>query len=564
METRTRTVSALELWRNPILVRYARSRLRWKGLLLNAIPTLLITVFLFLVFYIGPRQFLKNDPNYGPAELRELGGRLAFMAVFAIQGVNLMLRGTFSVAVGITREGVEGILEYQRLTPMSPLAKIIGYVLGLPIRETVIFFLTLPFTGLAIQFGNIPWELVWQLYLAMVSSVLLYHMTGFLAGIAVKNRFMAGFLSQLLMIVLYLFLPMLSRLGYVVFEYLTVRPQISQALHELFDPAGRKFPKRDTEHFFDTEIPIIWFTLLVQGFLLLTFFLVTYRRVRNSEEHLLGKFSAIPVVAGLITIVLGVAVPGIRLGNMFLSQSTAGFSPIRRFKLSREPFLLELMAIPGLFGLGLMVLVLLVVLMITPTEDQRIKGMRLARKLDRSVPWYADSASSLPTTLICSALIAGAWYIFNGALLESRWYAHWDLGTTGWILFPLTLFVPILCYQLALEIGGKQFWFFACLFGWVVPVMAAIVLAVSLGRFPEPVIYLMSASGFTMPFNAVRVGFEGVPVTPAAKAITWSLVLHGVGLLILVLWSMRKSRELRKITMGADDEVVLKPERPRL
>jgi hypothetical protein len=42
--------------------------------------------------------------------------------------------------------------------------------------------------------------------------------------------------------------------------------------------------------------------------------------------------------------------------------------------------------------------------------------------------------------------------------------------------------VPILCYQFALEIGGRQFWFFAGLFGWLVPIMASIVMGLAMGE----------------------------------------------------------------------------------
>ena len=94
--------------------------------------------------------------------------------------------------------------------------------------------------------------------------------------------------------------------------------------------------------------------------------------------------------------------------------------------------------------------------------------------------------------------------IFIRALLDSPWHAHWELGTTRWVLFPLTLLVPILCYQFALEIGGRQFWFFAGLFGWVVPIIASIVMGLAMGDIPEFVVYLMAVSGLSMPLNAVR------------------------------------------------------------
>ena len=235
-----------------------------------------------------------------------------------------MFWGTFSVAVGVTREAIEGTLEYQRLTPMSPLAKIIGYVLGLPIRETVLCLMTLPFTICTILVGEIPLDLVGALYLVMATSSLMYHMTGFLAGIVVKNRFMSGLLSQLLMIVLYLLLPQLSRLGYVIFLYLTVRPVFIESVEALFDRQEQgQLPVADTEPFFNMEIPLVLFTLLMQGFLFSVFLLVVYRRMRNQEEHLLGKFSAIPVFGGFVTILLGTILPGIPNESIYPSMSAS-------------------------------------------------------------------------------------------------------------------------------------------------------------------------------------------------------------------------------------------------
>ena len=44
----------------------------------------------------------------------------------------------------------------------------------------------------------------------------------------------------------------------------------------------------------------------MQGYLFAVFLLVVYRPIRNEEEHLLGKFSAVPVLGGLMTILLGI------------------------------------------------------------------------------------------------------------------------------------------------------------------------------------------------------------------------------------------------------------------
>ena len=582
-----RPVSVLRFWRNPILVRYFRARLRWKAMLLTAVPTMILVTFVSLISYYGglnyhqgqvdfeevmAQQELDPDPGGGAAgeepenayerplelqqrvlpESRRVGARTAFLAVFVVQCVLLMFWGTFSVAVGVTREAIEGTLEYQRLTPMSPLAKIIGYVLGLPIRETVLCLMTLPFTICTILVGEIPLDLVGALYLVMATSSLMYHMTGFLAGIVVKNRFMSGLLSQLLMIVLYLLLPQLSRLGYVIFLYLTVRPVFIESVEALFDRQEQgQLPVADTEPFFNMEIPLVLFTLLMQGFLFSVFLLVVYRRMRNQEEHLLGKFSAIPVFGGFVTILLGTILPGIPNESIYPSMSASavlgdrmsGFRPM-------EPYEGEMLAIPGVFGFGMILILLLVVFLVTPTEDGRVKGLRLARKRgQRSVPFWSDASSSLPTTLGCTILAVAAWLAFLTALLKSEHYEGWGFAWSGWVLFPLSVLVPVLFCQLILESSGRLVCFMALLFAWVVPPMAGLVLGLATREGSELVIYVMSVSGFSLPINAMRNGLQGAGPSPATGAFQFSLVLHASAVTALALWAISKQRALRQRTL---------------
>ena len=67
----------------------------------------------------------------------------------------LMGLGTGQVASGLARERLEQLVDYQRMTPMTPTAKILGYLFGLPIREYFLFALTLPFLAFA-QAPNEP------------------------------------------------------------------------------------------------------------------------------------------------------------------------------------------------------------------------------------------------------------------------------------------------------------------------------------------------------------------------------------------------------------------------
>ena len=133
--------------------------------------------------------------------------------------------GTGSVAGGISREAADGMVDYQRLTPMTPLSKIVGYLFGLPVREYVLFATTVPFTVFCIFVGNIPLEVVAEVYGMLFTSAILYHLTGCVAGTVVKRRHFAGRVAQIMVIFLYFVLPgLLGPLGFVLFEYLTMRP----------------------------------------------------------------------------------------------------------------------------------------------------------------------------------------------------------------------------------------------------------------------------------------------------------------------------------------------------
>ena len=97
---------------------------------------------------------------------------MAFLPLFVIQIVIMMFIGTGSVASGITQEYDDGMVDYQRLSPMSPLSKIVGYLFGLSIREWFLFGLTAIFTGLIVIRGEIPLEVVWKVYSVFFLSII--------------------------------------------------------------------------------------------------------------------------------------------------------------------------------------------------------------------------------------------------------------------------------------------------------------------------------------------------------------------------------------------------------
>ncbi len=131
------SVPSWNLAANPIFRRYARSRLRPKALIPWMLVVGILATFVFLAVWVGGT---KNGID------TVVVGRTVLMVMVPIQAFLLMLIGTGAVASGIMLEGADGGIEYQRLTPLSPLTKIAGYLFGLPVREYCLFLVTLPFT----------------------------------------------------------------------------------------------------------------------------------------------------------------------------------------------------------------------------------------------------------------------------------------------------------------------------------------------------------------------------------------------------------------------------------
>ena len=107
-----------------------------------------------------------NESESGLPELISMpvnGAREAFTVLLVLQGFFLMFLGTGRVASVTAEEKEAGLLDYQRMTPMNPFSKILGYLFGLPAREYFMFLITLPFLLHCMVVGKIPLLNLFQL-----------------------------------------------------------------------------------------------------------------------------------------------------------------------------------------------------------------------------------------------------------------------------------------------------------------------------------------------------------------------------------------------------------------
>ncbi|HEX2746833.1 MAG TPA: hypothetical protein VHM91_02445, partial [Verrucomicrobiales bacterium] len=152
------------LWRNPILRRYLRTRLRPRGLGASLIVVLVVAGFIFAFCRImGIKQmematrYMEHKPGVSMLipSMADIE-RYCLLPLMALQAFILFIGGTGQVAGGMTSEADEGTMDYMRLSPMTPLAKVLGYLFGLPVREWVMFASTLPFTAWGLWKGEVP------------------------------------------------------------------------------------------------------------------------------------------------------------------------------------------------------------------------------------------------------------------------------------------------------------------------------------------------------------------------------------------------------------------------
>ena len=110
----------MSVFANPIWMKCARSRLRLKHVLSWGLITVSITAFACLLVY-----FVSIEEGVAETD----AARAMMIPIVIIQGGLMMLLGTGSVSSAISQEREDRLLDYQRMTPMSPRAKIMALVL---------------------------------------------------------------------------------------------------------------------------------------------------------------------------------------------------------------------------------------------------------------------------------------------------------------------------------------------------------------------------------------------------------------------------------------------------
>ena len=305
---------------NPLIIKGFRERLRVKQLIAWGLFALIVTSFAYMTSYLEGR----DQSGYYDHELEEWsqgepspinGARAAFPILLGIQGFILLFLGTGRVASGTAEEREVGLLDYQRMTPMNPFSKIVGYLFGLPAREYFMFGITLPFLLHAVIVGEISPGKTIHLYTVFFSCVLLYHLTAHVTGLVVSKPRAASWVSRMVVLGLYVVLPGLGQAGFSFLSFLTLLPTYFGLMKEELKPVnkpeyGFDFWQDSREFwqevpFFDLTLSPSLFTVLMQGLLLAALLTTAYRKWRNENLPAFSKTFGIGFFAVLQFLLLG-------------------------------------------------------------------------------------------------------------------------------------------------------------------------------------------------------------------------------------------------------------------
>jgi len=537
------TIQALRGWENPIFRRYCQSRLRPAGLGIALLIAVLIAGFLFFLAGSFGTRFNRLDPVDA--------ARGAIIPILFFQGLVLYVLGTAQVSGGMTAETDEGVIDYQRLIPMSPIAKVLGYLFGLPIREYAMVFVTLPFTAWSLWKGQVSFHIWAPLYAIFFTTAITYHLTGLVTGKVVRNRRWAFLISIGLVFNLYTVIPQVARFGLVFFKYLTIIPVFQESLPGLLPKTAGAIVATGQRlapevKFFGLALPEGIFTLFCQGGLILIFLVMLCRKWRRSESLLLGKIGATSFFIWVQLLLLGNALPLIEPGNLFPSREF-----MRRMLAAGDwaPTAIEAVGMSGLYGIVTLIFLFIITKIITPAPDIQIRGWRRTRKEGRSaLPLLSDAATAFPWITLMAIAGAVGWFIFTQALVESHWYPRHDVPLSVLGFFTLIMLSAGLGFHALLEERGGRTVLLVVIGVGIVPLMVSAIIATANDRLLPVATWIAGISPLSAPAAAAStlLSLSELPenlalVVPRAFYF-WQIVTA-----LVSLWLIARLRAARQV-----------------
>lgn len=401
---------------NPIFVKHLRSRLRPRAIISGI---LIVIVLCACAIAAG---FEMNGFRSG----------LSYSVIFALQAFLLGLLGASQVGSAVGGSRSSGVLEFHRVSPLSPAELTFGFLIGAPIREYVLFACTLPFLAVCGFMGIPTPRAIIQLLILLVFSCWVMHGLAILAALMTRKE-TAGRGAP----------------GLVVLFGILIAPMILSGTMAL--------SRLDVEYrlpLFGFSIPWLLFVLLDEAALLVFIILAALRKMRSERLHALSKPQAMAML---------LAVAALVLGGMWNQAEV------------------NLVCMILLYTLVTVSCVLTAV--VTPDRAEYVKGLLRARKQGRSrVHWWNDLAWNRGFLLVvCSVVLASTSFALNVGADPMGYPAvrlpSMPLAIANGVLVVAYFGLALQYFQLTCRTHGPTFSGFFFFLIWGLPIIVGAMLA---------------------------------------------------------------------------------------
>ena len=468
---------------NPLIVKHKRSRLRTAQIIPGLIAIVLVCgVLTYVSFTMG---------NASTSQ-----GFFTFLTV--IGGLIVVIGGGNQVAMSVGSAKESGILDFHRVSPLPAEAVTLGFFLGAPIREYLLFAVILPFMLITAVQGGVGFETIVNMIVPIFLTAWLIHAIAIFTALVAKKPKMAS----------------AAVVGLTIMT-LWVGSAAVGAFQQMAAANGANGDLRFLD-FFGFAIPRLLFLAIYEGAAITFFLVAATRKMRADRAMTFAKWEALLCMATVVALTLGAF------------WTAKGISLI-------VPALLYVFVIAGI----------VLASTVTPNLGDYVKGVRRARRTShRRAPALADYASNLWTVFGLAAWVA------VGATIA--WEAIAMVPGNNNVLGPAMNQLGRLAFSQTIAVGvftvayyglGKQY--FALKFSrrsdayfrlflflvWVMPLLIA-VAASAAGAPTGPIQMLMGVC----PWAGIILSIEGGPAAnDVAYWVRFMALFPSIALALLFL-----------------------------
>jgi hypothetical protein len=405
---------------NPIFMKHIRSRLRPQAFA----TSLAVVLILCLCIAYGGYHW----------DVFKTGGVAG--SLLALQAIILVILGAGQVGAAVNGARASGILDFHRVSPLTPTEMTLGFFFGAPIREYLQFAATLPFLALCVMAEAPSLRGLVQLMILLIALAWTFQGLAMFGALVSKVKNPSGSMVGVFVFIFfiggYLFLGGVSSVNAV--------------------EGDRRLS------FYGLSLPWVPVVLIYQVPFLFYIFLAARRKMESARLHPLSKLQAIAAMLTFAALILG---------GIWRQEAHEVL----------EVVALYLLVVPAI----------LLTILVTPTQAEDYKGLWRARKQGRSrLPWWDDLAVNWPFLVIVAAIVLAAGTLAGSAARGSETVIGTGRPMGSFRLALATGVLTVAYFGLALQFfllrfagRGKMYFGLFLFLVWLLPLVAGAIQSFS-------------------------------------------------------------------------------------